>query len=488
MSTPVIRKSWPVVALLTVGLIIAYVFGAIIVSSIVSSFLPGPYRHQKSIVATGSGEILIQHYEYLNSDYEQYYTDLDGERKEITATDSPQSLTHLSSLKDDEDYSSEQYRRRLIFAFLDREQRPRKWYFIVENDKPATGYFEVYDPLTNRRLFFVGRQGRSETRPTKSDVFELPRISGDYYLQSVLLINETPYYINGIHGTIPSSSWGSATRTGSLFDTFGFLRSGDNRVWQINFITGEVSPFLPELRVHDMKQLTLNREQLPADWTQADRRTESGIIVRTEDALVWYSLHEEKSLRAAIPKSLQQEDFSARLQGDNRVVYLTSSDMENQQLRELNLLWTDFSGDTIDEKKGVITQPTYQQNFQDNRWTAAAVVPGFLPFASLLTIMPVDDLAQREEITQAEARWLIVRQSTDVLLTLLVIGGLLAAWFYRACHARSVEFSWMGLAWIVLMGPFGYIILRCVTWYRRPALQPIESRPGIDIISLPQAG
>ncbi|MCG6154475.1 hypothetical protein [Rubinisphaera margarita] len=485
MFTPVIRRSWPVVALLTVGLIIAYLFLAFVIASVVSSLLPGPARHHRSIVTAGTGDVLIHHNKQTNAVYEQYYTDLDGNRAELNAIDSPQSLESLRFSY--EDYGSSDYiRGRLIYPFLDREQKPRKWYFIVEHGEQRTGYFEVYDSLTFQRLFFVGQQGRMEQRPTEQESFSLPEFRGNS-LDPVLQINEAPYYVSSVHGGIPTG-WGSVSRTGSLFDTHGLLRSSENRLWTVNFTNGEIEPFLPELTVLDMKSVSLKPYQVPDEWVSSDSQTKPGILFRTPESLVWYGLHSGKLLQAEIPTSLQEINFAARFLGEDRVVYQHSIDSDDQSLQQIDLLWANRDGEVVETRERVITQPSYGQHFRESRWGAAAIVPGFLPFASLLAIMPVDDLAHREEITQAEARWTIVRQSIDVLLTLFVIGGLLAAWFYRACKARSVTFSWAGLAWIVLMGPFGYITLRYVTWYRRPALQPIESRPGIDIICLPQAG
>lgn len=485
MSTPVIKKTWSLVVLLTTGLVIFYLIIAVCVFSIFSSLLHPSHHHSKAVVTTKTGEVLIMHTEHSGNEYEQYYTDLDDNHVETTAKEIFQTLDSINWPGND-DVTPELYRSHLIFPFRDYEPRPRTWYLIVEQGEDATGYFEVYDPVTSQRLFFVGQQGRMETAPSPKESFQLPH--ANRHLSSVLLKDEDIYHVEGVHGAIPSIGWETTERTHSEFNIYGYLRTRDNRMWQINFVTGEVAPFLPELEVVAMQQLVLARNQLPDNWTESKRPWEAGLLFRTPDSLVWFSLYEEKTFLFTIPIALREKDFSSQLLGSNKILYLTSSLSTKGKGSLTNLQWADTAGTILDTREGVVTQPSYQRDHEENRWMISTFLPALIPYATSLAIASTDEFEQQAGITASEARLRLIQLSADVLLTLLIVGILFAVWFYRVCQSRGGSFSWLALVWIVLTGPFGFIILRYVTWHRSPVMQPIETRPGIDIIRLPQAG
>jgi hypothetical protein len=187
-------------SLTVLRLVLAFVLAtgiAIVWGAVAGSFWDTVHRKQRGI-----------------SDYDEYLVQVDGtpiirttsfgqrtirdlqgrplpERSYLTAEYLP-GPTQL------ENYSLSTDWRYRVTAWSDGQTPPGRWYFIHDGRRNGRAWFEGYDPVTSKRIGFIGRSGFTVARPAPDDAFPFdarlrnaagPSVPGFVYASLDSLVN-----------------------------------------------------------------------------------------------------------------------------------------------------------------------------------------------------------------------------------------------------------------------------------------------------------
>lgn len=474
MSTASKTTSFPTNIILTAGLSILYVVIAIWAYSLVTTYLlPQKENHSQSVTALVDGTVLINHSIWHPNYSDSYYTTLENEKYQIKQYE---FFSNGISLIGEPQYFYENNqsptRSISISSFLGKEQKPHNWYFIYDTKFQSTGYFVAYHRSSKQIIHYLGQKGFQNSVPVREEQFPIYGSAID--LKSKILIVDENYYGWSTYATIPQVAGNQNFQRDDLFRDSGLLLTLEGTVLQINFLTGKVTPFLERNDILDMTLSRLRKDQFPENWTTSDRDDELVVSFRTPDAVLTYGLQTEKSFQVTIPEELRTKDFTLHYFQEEELLYEVGERDPKVGKYTTDLYWSNYGG-TISQFNDDQIVRYYPQDFDSIKWMLASIQPAPLTFLSFMLIAPVQEFKQAYELSTTEAVMKLFQMSLPVVALLLVISiGLLFHYRSFAKH-KNVNSHWWEYGFILLMGPFAYLILRW-SLKSQPELTPQTQR------------
>ncbi|TWT62079.1 hypothetical protein [Rubinisphaera italica] len=459
MSTPSKTTSFPTNIILTAGLSILYVIIVTWVSTTVATYLlPQKEQHSQNVTVLGDDTVLIYHNTWHRNISDVYYTTLDGEKYILKQNEVVSNGISLIG-------ETQKYYQSLtpftpsisIASLMGKEQKPNYWYFIYDSKLHSTGYFVAYHPVTKQIIHYLGQNGFQNSIPTPEEQFPIYGTATNQLL-TFLLMDESTYNWNSYPG-IPQSTGYQKYQRQDLFRDSGLLLTRKGAVKQINFITGEVTNFLDRSDILSMKLWRLPKNHSPENWATSDREAELVVSFRTPESVLTYGLLEDKSFQVKIPEELHKQNFSLHyLKGKQLLYEVMERDLQTGKYAT-DLYWADYEGNITQTRDDVIVN-YYPNDLDIQKWIIAGVQPAPLTFLFCMLTVPVEQIKLQYDLSTTEAVMKLFQMSLPVVILLLVISaGLLFHYRSYAKHKNVKPRRWE-YGFILLMGPFAYLILR----------------------------
>ncbi|HBN75879.1 MAG TPA: hypothetical protein DD473_08685 [Planctomycetaceae bacterium] len=482
MSSPSKVTSFSTSIILTAGLAIFYAVVVMWISILIMTYLfPQKENHSQRVTALIDGTVLIYHSIWHPNYSDNYYTTLDGEKYKLNQdVNFSTEVTLTGGNLDNLARQSTSTRSISISSFNGKEEKSLNWYFIYKSKFFSTGYFVAYHPISKQVVHYLGQNGFQKTIPDEEFQFPIYGTQSDIF-GKILILDENYYSDYYSYATIPKNDRNQSFQREDLLRDSGLLLTRDGAVQQINFLTGEIQTFLDRKDILDMALTRLSLSQLPADWSTSDRKSELGVIFRTADSVYFYGLEEEKTLDVTIPKDLQKQSFSVQFFEGEQILYQVSEYDKLTGKYAVDLYWSDYPGKISQTKDDLIVRYN-PQHFHQIKWLVAGVQPAPLSFLSFMLIAPVEEIKSQYRLTTTGAVLKLLQMSLPVLVVLIIVSTVILLHYRHYAHQKRITPHWWEYAFILLMGPFAYLILR---WSLKspPELTPQTQRDNsIEIL------
>ncbi|MCA8989081.1 MAG: hypothetical protein KDA78_15655 [Planctomycetaceae bacterium] len=493
---PPSRLSWSSATILSAASAILIPFVVVWCVSIISGIWNQPVNRQyESIVVAISGDVLIRRQRIENNYWVNEYFTLD--RKPFEYNEQRGALTSGTTFFDmTEQRWSLDYSSAYLQSFVSHVNRNENWYFVMPDGHAHEAYFEIYDSRNNRRVYYLGRKGKTPTKPSPADCFQVEVVTP--FFQHTAMVAGGEYYYESL-ATIPSPTSNQAIITGGLLDHAMLLRTLDQGVVEIDLFSGEVRELQPAQELLHIQGFYLSKIQIPASmkvitpevkpddplnalplhpeatFGPYDRLAYSGYVLSYPDRLVWQSLMSTDSFEIVIPESLRLPNVTFTLLGNDQVLYQRSEPDYEQGLSLTSLYWADHQGKVVDTRKDIVQTALFRRNPNTQAPLLAMTEPAPLAYGILFPLVMLEEIQRGYGLSLAAA-WQMITPAYVVWLLVLIAVASALCWQYRKLkQLRHQRIAAWEVVLLLLMGPFAFLIF----WLHLPKIIRYEETPEV---------
>lgn len=369
-----------------------------------------------------------------------------------------------------------------ITCIADRNDLPRLCYFVCHQEwfsGEKYGYFEVYDFESRDRLYFVGKNGRSETLPSKEQSFEMNADENWMLYRHLLAFGELSSSGQSRYAFVPSEqsirlyaarsvepSKRLMLKETTILDADGFL-------WSINLQTQEVAKLDQYPDVRSVIRMPLKIYEAFVEGSEAGSHAGAKAVTvwAVSDRVIFDTVYGIFEIR--IPDALQSEkkvEFS--LLPDGKVLYSRWRMTGAFPGRPVgDLIWASPAGEILEEKlaliQGGVDWPVF---LRKQAWELCFSLTPHLVGYFVHRENAVSLLNPTSGVSKQEARRYVTWLTWDILVVVSILAAACCVVYWRLARRRGVKTAWWHWGFLVLFGPVGLVGL----WLQLPKVKNLE--------------
>ncbi|NOY42314.1 MAG: hypothetical protein GXP26_10825 [Planctomycetes bacterium] len=496
----IVTRKWISVLVLTLGLGAAWSVGVALIGAIGMSLMPSAVPGDfEDIIVAADGTPLIKTRVGGNWNNTKLRT-LDGEAVEQEGYNWLGQASIRKPYQKPRWFESPITWRERIAGVNDEQKPPMSWVAIRDGERPGHAYFAGYDPISKRRIGYLGRAGFRPSIPARDEWFDMGNSTLSWQHQPIASRNSVQYgglgYLYG-RGTSTDKNrlaWGLCFMIDGR--EIQELDLANRRVRTLTSLDGLrslgiVSQPLPSIDEDaEAKPATLpgdeNADSLKAQspfrlasmqvWSlvaspgiDAKHKTADRILACCDDRLVVINPFDNSQQAFSLPEQLRESRFSAYSMAEDQLL-LTVERGKWESGRIFDLLWIDTEGKVVQEKNLRLLGGRSTETPMLATVGVSIVAPSLLPWlVGVFGVMPVAGMNIHQAESLGAALGEILPLCWPVLVLLLGLSVIFARltykWQQKYCRENTV-------LWCVTVFLFTWPALMAYwVMHRRPMME-----------------